>query len=215
MSAVIEDPNLQVSRPLAASGERLRRTAAAMSSSAVDAGVRPEEPLGAMLASFADMVVAFSDAGTGTAERIAATLENTCELAKDEVRKLKQANLLANQTIESLKVTEAVIQLRTTEAVQGFMDTVTPDLVKALSVVSVIKERRWNQRQNWTRVSIVAGVLLGVFTFGFFYGGGNFQSKLSGVEAKAAVLRCREAAQPDQLTGVAWCPVKVLDAPSG
>ena len=93
------------------------------------------------------------------------------------------------------------------------MDTVTPELVTALSSVAVVKERHWNQRQNWTRVSVVASVLLGVFTFGFFYGGGNFQSKASGVAAKAAVVRCREAAMPDRTTGEAWCPVKVLDAP--
>ena len=215
MSAVIVNPNARASQPVASSGDRLRLAAAAMSASAANAGVRPGDPLGVMLASFAEMVAAFSDAGTGTAERIAATLENTRGLAKDEVIKLKQANLLAGQTIESLRVTEAVLRLKTDEAVKGFMERVTPELVAALSHVAVVKERHWNQRQNWTRVIIVASVLLGVWTFGFLNGGGNFQSRLPGEQAKAAVFRCRDAARADRTTGEAWCPVKALDAPEG
>ena len=201
---------------------RIREEAAALMVSAVADDIEPGGTLGhwirsqhSMLLVLADVAEHIDRTAAELDSKVVASIKNMRDLTMDEVRKLKEANLLARHTIESLKVTEAVIQLRTTEAVQGFMDTVTPDLVKALSVVSVIKERRWNQRQNWTRVSIAAGVLLGVFTFGFFYGGGNFQTKLSGVEAKAAVLRCREAAQPDQVTGVAWCPVKVLDAPAG
>jgi hypothetical protein len=131
----------------------------------------------------------------GQVGKVLSSIENMRDVCKDEVRKLQQANRLATQTIESLRVTEAVLQLRTEEAVKGFMDTITPKLVMALSSVAVVKEQQWNQRQNWTRVSIVAGVLLGVFTFGFLSGGGNFQSRLPGVEAKAAVQRCRDAAQ--------------------
>lgn len=201
---------------------RMREEAAALMVSAAADDIEPGGTLGhwirsqySVLLVLADVAEHIDRTAAELDSKVVASIKNMRELAMDEVRKLQQANLLATRTIESLNVTEAVLQLRTKEAVQGFMDTVTPELVRALSAVAVVKERSWNQRQNWTRVSIVASVLLGVFVFGFFSGGGNFQSKLSGVEAKAAVLRCREAAQADRVTGAAWCPLKALDGPVG
>ena len=199
---------------------RIRAEAANLMMSAARDEIEPDGTLGhwvrsqeAILHTLADMAEHIDNTAAQLDSKVAATISNTRDLAIAEVHKLKEGNRLAYQTIEALRLSEAILQIRTKEAVQGFMATVTPELVTALSSVAVVKERHWNQRQNWTRVSVVASVLLGVFTFGFFYGGGNFQSKASGVAAKAAVVRCREAAMPDRTTGEAWCPVKVLDVP--
>lgn len=209
------DPIAAVTLPLKESSSRMREAAAAMSGSAVRAGVAEDEPLGRLLRSFEDMVLAFSEAGAGTAERVAATLENTRGLAISEVHRLKEANALAHRTIESLKVAETVVRLRTDEAVSGIIKSVTPDLIKALNTVTVIREQRWNRRQNWTRVFATACVLLGIFGVGYLSGGGDFRGRDEGELAKVAVQRCREAAKPDRITGATWCPVSVLEAPRG
>jgi hypothetical protein len=194
---------------------RIRAEAAGLMASALQDDIEPDGTLGHWVRSQVSVLHVLADALEHLDRKVTSTIQNTRDLAIAEVNTLKEGNRLAHQTIEALRVTEAVLQLRTAEAVKGFMDTVTPQLVQALGSVAVVTERHWNQRQNWTRVSIVAAVLLGVFGIGYLGGGGNLQSNEPGEAAKAAVVRCREAAKPDRTTGEIWCPVKVLDALSG
>ena len=204
----------------ASAAARLRAEAAGLHESAERDQIEPGGTLGhwlraqeTALLGLAEMIEHMDRTALRLEERVAATIENTRELSVSEVQKLKQATALANSTIEALRVTEAVVKLQADEAVSTVVKSVTPELVKVLTTVTVLKERSWNLRQNLTGVAVFAGVLLGVFGVGYISGGGNFQSRQPGELATAALARCRDAAKPDS-SGAPWCPVSVLREPT-
>ena len=207
MNAAIKNP----AASLSVLSERIRERADLMAEMARRSGVDAQEPLGLLLESFREMVVALDESSVATVERIDRTIQNTRDLAIKEVHKLHAANDLAQQAIEAFRVKGMVLEKQAELATSEFMQTVEPRLIEALRSVSVVRQRQWNQRQNISGVSVAAAVLLGVFVGGYLWGGGNFRSEAPGVAAKAAVARCRAAAQPDRTSGEKWCPVKALD----
>lgn len=193
---------------------RIRAMAHAVFEAAEKDDIEPDGPLGnwvrvqqSVLFSLADMVESWKrDVGD--------SIENVRELAVAEVHRLRRATDLAVQTTEGLKAEREVLKLKTDQAVADFMKSATPALVAALGTVAVVKERQWNRRQNLIGVGVATLALCFVFGAGFLAGGGNFQGQTSGVAAKAAVQRCREAARADRTTGQMWCPTKSLDESS-
>lgn len=215
MPANDSDPGVALAQSLREGSAHLRDAAAAMSRSIARAGVADDEPLGQMLRSFQDMVVAFSDAGIGTAERVAATIKNTRELSVSEVHRLQQATALAEATTQSLKATEAVVKLRTEQALGNLIASMKPELIKALRSTTVIRERSWNLRQNLLGVTSMACLLVGLFGVGYLMGSGDFRSRTAGDRAQAAVARCRVAARPNPVVPTSTCLVSSLAEPSG
>lgn len=199
---------------------RIRAEAAGLRQSAEHDQIEPGGTLGhwlrsqeAVLLGLAEMAEHMDRTARHLEERVEATISNTRDLSISEVHKLKEATALAQRTIEGLRVAETVAKLRTDEAVSTVVKSVTPDLVKALTTVTVVKERNWNRRQNLTGVVVFACLLLIVFGVGFISGGGNLQSRLPGEQAKAAVARCLDAAKKDS-SGALWCPVSALTGPT-
>lgn len=209
-----QDPSAAATQALLESSARLREAAAAMVRSAARAGVPHDEPLGQLLHSFHDMVLAFSEAGAGTAERVAATIKNTRELSVSEVHRLRQATAQAEATIQSLKATEGVVKLRTEQALGNLIASMKPELIKALRSTTVIRERSWNLRQNLLGVTSMACLLVGLFGVGYVMGGGDFRSRIAGNQAQAAVARCLAIAKPNPIVPTATCLVSSLDEPS-
>ena len=204
MNASIKNPAAVATATLSTVSERLRERAERMAEMVKRSGVDAEEPLGLMLASFREVVVALDEASVATVERIDRTIQNTRDLSISEVRKLQALT-------DELRTKAVVLEKQTELATSKFMHTVEPQLIEALRSVSVVKQQQWNRRQNIKGVIVVASVLLGVFAAGYLWGGGNFVSKRPGIAAKAAVARCLAAAQPDRTTGETWCPTRVLD----
>ena len=190
---------------------RIRAEASVLMLSAEKDAIEPSGTLGHWVRSQETMLHALADALEHLETKVGSTIQNTRDLAIKEVHKLHEANTLAQQTIETFKVKGLVLEKQAELATSEFMHTVEPRLIEALRSVSVVRQRQWNQRQNIGGVSAAAAVLLGVFAGGYLWGGGNFRNEAPGIAAKAAVARCRAAAQPDRTSGEKWCPVKALD----
>ena len=190
---------------------RIRAEAATLMESAEKDAIEPSGTLGHWVRSQETMLLALANALEHLDTKVASTIQNTRDLAIKEVHKLHEANSLAQQAIEAFRVKGMVLERQAALATSEFMQTVEPRLIEALRSVSVVKQRQWNQRQNIIGVSVAAAMLLGVFAAGYLWGGGDFQTQALGIAAKAAVARCRAAAQPNRTSGENWCPVKALD----
>lgn len=149
-----------------------------------------QSALGALadLADHIDKVVAQLD------ERVHDVIKNTRELSISEVHKLKEANALASASIQSAQSAEALLKLEADRTVRGMVESMQPDLIKALKTTTVIRQQQWNLRQNLMGVFSAASLLLGLFGVGYVMGGGDLRSRWDGDFAKAAVARCVEAA---------------------
>lgn len=187
--------------PVTASA-RLRAEAAGLMESAALDQIEPGGTLGhwlrgqvTALIGLADMTDHLDRTAAHFEERVLATIQNTRELSISEVKKVQEANSLAQTTIQSLKATESVLKLRTDQAVANLIASLKPDLVKELGRTTVIREKQWNLRQNLLGVVSAACLLLGLFGVGYFMGGGDLRSRAAGDFAQAAVDRCRAAAK--------------------
>jgi len=195
----------------------LRAEAAALSVSAERDQIEPGGTLGhwlrgqemalVALAALADHI---DETAARLEERVHATIKNTRELSISEVHRLRQATALAEETTKSLRATEAVVKMRTEQAIGNLIASMKPDLIKALRATTVIREQSWNRRQNLIGVTGMACLLVGLFGIGYVMGGGDFRSRSAGDQAQAAVARCFAAARPNPIVSTSTCPVVTL-----
>ena len=200
----------------------LRAEAAALSVSAERDQIEPGGTLGhwlrgqqmalVALAALADHI---DETAARLEERVHATIKNTRELSISEVHRLRQATALAEETTKSLRATEAVVKMRTEQAIGNLIASMKPDLIKALRATTVIREQSWNRRQNLIGVTGMACLLVGLFGIGYVMGGGDFRSRSAGDQAQAAVARCFAAARPNPIVSTSTCPVVTLIEPGG
>ena len=200
----------------------LRAEAAALSVSAERDQIEPGGTLGhwlrgqemalVALAALADHI---DETAARLEERVHATIKNTRELSISEVHRLRQATALAEETTKSLRATEAVVKMRTEQAIGNLIVSMKPDLIKALRATTVIREQSWNRRQNLIGVTGMACLLVGLFGIGYVMGGGDFRSRSAGDQAQAAVARCFAAARPNPIVSTSTCPVVTLIEPGG
>ena len=169
----------------------------------------------AALLALADLADHIDRTAAHLEERVHATIKNTRELSVSEVHRLRQATALAEATTQSLKATEAVVKLRTEQALGNLIASMKPELIKALRSTTVIRERSWNLRQNLLGVTSMACLLVGLFGVGYLMGGGDLRSRTAGDRAQAAVARCLAAAKPHPIVPTSSCLVSSLDEPSG
>ena len=200
----------------------LRAEAAALSVSAERDQIEPGGTLGhwlrgqemalVALAALADHI---DETAARLEERVHATIKNTRELSISEVHRLRQATALAEETTKSLRATEAVVKMRTEQAIGNLIASMKPDLIKALRATTVIREQSWNRRQNLLGVTGMACLLVGLFGIGYVMGGGDFRSRSAGDQAQAAVARCFASARPNPIVSTSTCPVVTLIEPGG
>ena len=200
----------------------LRAEAAALSVSAERDQIEPGGTLGhwlrgqqmalVALAALADHI---DETAARLEERVHATIKNTRELSISEVHRLQKATALAEATTKSLQATEAVVKVRTEQAIGNLIASMKPDLIKALRATTVIREQSWNRRQNMMGVTGLACLLVGLFGIGYLMGGGDFRSRSAGNEAQAAVARCFAAARPNPIVATSTCRVVTLIEPGG
>lgn len=197
---------------------RLRAEAAGLLESAERDQIEPGGTLGhwlrgqeAALLALADMTDHIDRAAQHLEERVHAAIKNTRELSISEVHKLQEATTLANATVQSLKSAEAVVKLRTDQAVSNLVETMKPDLIKALRTTTVIHQKGWNLRQNLIGVVSAACLLLGLFGVGYVMGGGDLRSRWDGDLARAAVSRCESAAKAGGAPEAFSCPMTTLN----
>ena len=201
---------------------RLRAEAVALHGSAERDQIEPGGTLGhwlrgqeiALLA-LADLADHIDRTATHLEERVHATIKNTRELSVSEVHRLQQATALAEATTQSFKATEAVVKLRTEQALGNLIASMKPELIKALRSTTVIRERSWNLRQNLLGVTSMACLLVGLFGIGYLMGGGDFRSRAAGDRAQAAVARCLATAKPNPVVPASTCLVSSLAEPPG
>lgn len=197
---------------------RLRAEAAGLRESAERDQIEPGGTLGhwlrgqeAALFALADMTDHIDHTVQHLDKRVHAAIKNTRELSISEVQKLQEATALANTTIQSLTAAEAVVKLRTDQAVSSLVASMKPDLIKALTTTTVIHQKEWNRRQNLIGVVSAACLLLGLFGVGYFMGGGDLRSRWDGDLAKAAVARCEAAAKAADAKAPFACPMATLN----
>ena len=95
------------------------------------------------------------------------------------------------------------------------VDTIVPQMVKAVGAAIVIRERRYNQRVHWGRAAGIAAVAGGLLLGGYVWGGWRpDNTAIAGAVALERIRQCQAAPVRDERTHEAFCPMKALLAPS-
>jgi len=100
-------------------------------------------------------------------------------------------------------------------AVEKFVETIAPQIVKVVGSAVVIRERRYNWTVHWGRATGIATVAGGLLFGGYVWGSWHpDNAALAGAVALDRIRRCETSPVRDDRTHDAFCPLKALLAPS-
>jgi len=100
-------------------------------------------------------------------------------------------------------------------AVEKFVETIAPQIVKVVGSAVVIRERRYNWTVHWGRAAGIATVAGGLLLGGYVWGSWHpDNAALAGAVALDRIRRCEASPVRDDRTHDAFCPLKALLAPS-
>ena len=199
-----------VNAPVNSAVDRLRSCIIAMRTAAKAEQIDPEGPLGvwvqaqeAMLLSMADFAELQTDQIVERVGAVERSMKATVERVQAEIAKLVATREEARQ--ETLKIREEG-QLLKEERLQAGDDLairMSDKIQDHLKHVMLVREKRWNLRQNLRLVGMFAGVLFAVFL------GGQWMAFHG--DARDILERCQASPALDPVTKVAYCPMWIVE----
>ncbi len=194
--------------------QQLRAAAGGLAEAARKDAIEPDGTLGHWVQSQTAILQVQADLAEHIEQQVMEAVSESHKLAKVEVEKLRQMLGLARLALESAKGAEASFHVQKELVLSKLVDTMVPQMVKAVGAAVVIRERRYNQRVHWGRAAGIAAVAGGLLLGGYVWGGW----KPGSTAADAAVLlervrQCQASPVRDDRTREAYCPLKALTAP--
>lgn len=187
---------------LKAAIQRLREAAKAE-------GIEAGSTLGIWVASQELAIMAMAETVEWQIERIEGRLDQVDEAMKAtiarvdaEVGKLRAVTAAAQaQAAEARERTRESEEVRKVENLT-LARTLGKEITATIKTTALAREVRFNRRQNWSAVALVAAVLSGVFIGGAAW---------SGYWSDHAILtKCLKAQQADATGKAYWCPMTVI-----
>ena len=199
---------------MSAVAQQLRAAAGGLAEAARKDAIEPEGTLGHWVQSQGVILQAQADLAEHIEQQVMGAVSESHKLAKVEVEKLRQMIGLAHLALEAAKSAEASFHVRKELVLSKVVDTMVPQMVKAVGEAVVIRERRYNQRVHWGRAAGIAAAAGCLLLGGYVWGGWGPDTTAAG----AAVLRervkqCQAAPVRDERTHEAFCTLKSLVAP--
>lgn len=172
-------------------------------------GIEAGSTLGIWIASQEMALMAMADTVQWQVERIESRLDQV-KLAMDatiarvdaETGKLKAVTGMAHAEAHQARArANEGAEVRKAETLT-LAHTLAAEITKTIKTAALIREVRFNRRQNWSGVALVGAVLFAVFIGGVVW---------SGYRSDHAILtKCLKAQQPDETGKSYWCPMTVV-----
>lgn len=204
--------------PVSALTQQLRALADGLVEAARKDAIEPDGTLGHWVQSQAAILHALADLAEHVEQQFVDAVSEFHNLGKVEVQKLREMNGLAKLAFESARSAEAGFHVQKEKVLTKVVETMVPQMVKAVGEAVVIRERRYNQRVHWGRAAGIAAVAGGLLLGGYVWRGFASDAAVSSAASSAAVLaqrvrQCQAAPVLDETTREAFCPLKSLVAP--
>ena len=165
-------------------------------------GIDPAGVLGVWCQSIRACLVTFCNAVSASTARVEGRSEVVERAMKAEVERVKIAieQCRAETMLARMKTAETV-EVRKVENVELARELGT-EISKTIRTAALVREVRFNRRQNWSAVALVATVLLGCFV-----GGAVWSSYRAD---QGVVARCLANQQVDTTGKTYWCAMTVV-----
>ncbi len=178
-------------------------------------GVRPDHLEGRFVSALLGCLTWLGRIMQATVSDMKASAKDTKAAAAAELETLRTANKTALRVLQQAETALAGSDVQRQMAVGRFVETVAPQLVKAVGEAVVIRQRRYNQAVQWGRAAGIATVAGGLLLGGYAWGSWRPDNvAIAGAVALERIRQCEAAPVRDDRTHEAFCPMKVLLAPS-
>lgn len=201
--------------PDVAGGEQLRAAAVEMEEAAWREGIDTDGPLGTFVRAMRRAILILAEIADRQADGVVRTVHDARLVVEAEAVKARKTNELAFLVMEGARSAHASFDVQKEMLVGKLVDTIVPQMVKAVGAAIVIRERRYNQRVHWGRAAGIAAVAGGLLLGGYVWGGWRpDNTAIAGTIALDRIRQCQASPVRDDRTHEAFCPMKALLAPS-
>lgn len=194
--------------------QRLRAAADELMEAARRDAIEPDGTLGHWVRSQFTILHVQADLADYLEAQVKGTVVEMHDLSKSELKKLGVANQTADAVLNQFKAALAGSEVQRDRVIGRFVESVAPQVSKAIGEAVVIRERDYNRRVQWGRSATVAGLLLALVVGGNFWGSWQTGQVAGGVLALQRIKQCQAAPVKDTRTGDAFCLLKNLLAPA-
>ncbi len=180
-----------------------------------DWGVRPDHLEGRFVSALLGCLTWLGRIMQATVADLKASGQDARAAAVAELETLRNASKTALRVLQQAETALASSDVQRQMAVEKFVETIAPQIVKVVGSAVVIRERRYNWTVHWGRAAGIA-TFAGALLFGGYVWGSWHpdNAALAGAVALDRIRRCEASPVRDDRTHEAFCPLKALLAPS-
>jgi len=180
-----------------------------------DWGVRPDHLEGRFVSALLGCLTWLGRIMQATVADLKASGQDARAATAAELETLRNASKTALRVLQQAETALASSDVQRQMAVEKFVETIAPQIVKVVGRAVVIRERRYNWTVHWGRAAGIATVAGGLLFGGYVWGSWHPDSAaLAGAVALDRIRRCEASPVRDDRTHDAFCPLKALLAPS-
>ncbi len=180
-----------------------------------DWGVRPDHLEGRFVSALLGCLTWLGRIMQATVADLKASGQDARAAAAAELETLRNASKTALRVLQQAETALASSDVQRQMAVEKFVETIAPEIVKVVGRAVVIRERRYNWTVHWGRAAGIATVAGGLLFGGYVWGSWHpDNAALAGAVALDRIRRCEASPVRDDRTHDAFCPLKALLAPS-
>jgi len=180
-----------------------------------DWGVRPDHLEGRFVSALLGCLTWLGRIMQATVADLKASGQDAKAAAAAELETLRNASKTALRVLQQAETALASSDVQRQMAVEKFVETIAPQIVKVVGSAVVIRERRYNWTVHWGRAAGIATVAGGLLFGGYVWGSWHpDNAALAGAVALDRIRRCEVSPVRDDRTHEAFCPLKALLAPS-
>ena len=194
--------------------QRLRAAADNLVEAARKDAIEPDGTLGHWVQSQFTILHVLADLADHLETEVKGVVVETHNLSKSELKKLGVANQTADAVLNQFKVALAGSEVQRERVIGRFVESVAPQVVKAIGEAVVIRERDYNKRVQWGRAAAVGTLFLALVVGGNLWASWQNGKVAEGALALDRIKRCQAAPVKDTRTGNAFCPLADLLAPA-
>jgi hypothetical protein len=194
--------------------DHLRSCIIEMRAAAKAEQIDPDGPLGVwvraqevMLLGMADFAEQQTDQIVERVSAVERSMKSALTLVEAEVAKLIATREEARQQTIKMREEGLLLKEERLQAGDDMAIRLSDKIQNCLKTTMLVRERRWNLRQNVRLVSLGAAVLLAVFLSGQWMQGHN--------RAAAIIERCRTNLATDPDTKVSYCAMSTIEGVPG